>query len=74
MIHHHLSPELSPAVDRFEMALGPSFLNRTQCAVISFEDQLAVTFTRTCKETEIERGFFTKLVRDGIPVRIESNR
>jgi len=69
-----LPPELSPAVDRFEMALGPSFLNRTHCAVISFGDQLAVTFTRTCKETEIERGFFTQLVRDGIPVRIESNR
>jgi len=69
-----LPPELAPAVDRFELALGPSFLNRTQCAVVSFENHLAVAFTRTCRETDIERGFFTKLVRDGIPVRIESNR
>jgi hypothetical protein len=69
-----LPPVLASAVDRFEMALGPSFLNRTSAAAVSFGGQLAVTFSRTCKETVIERGFFTKLVRDGIPVRIESNR
>ncbi len=69
-----LPPELASAVERFEMALGPAFLNRTSAAAVSYGGKLAVTFSRTCKETDVERGFFTKLVRDGIPVRIESNR
>ena len=65
---------LTPSIERFEIILGPSFVNRTNCAVASFGDRLVITFSRTCRETEIERGFFTRLVRDGIPVRIESNR
>ena len=35
---------------------------------------MEITFSGTQRETETEREFFRFLVRDGIPVRIESNR
>ena len=35
---------------------------------------MAITFAGTLKETDTEREFFRRLVRDGIPVKVESNR
>jgi len=33
-----------------------------------------LNFTSKIKETDIERFFFTYLIKQGIPVKIESNR
>ena len=33
-----------------------------------------ITFAGTLEETETERDFFRFLIREGIPVRVESNR
>jgi hypothetical protein len=44
------------------------------CGCISCKDKLYISFTRTIKESEYERLFFTRLVEMGIPVEIESNR
>ena len=41
---------------------------------MSYGDRLVFTITSTVEETDIERLFFTELVKRGIPVRIESNR
>ena len=41
---------------------------------ISFEDTLTVNFASCIIEADVERRFFQKLVEDGIPVTIESNR
>mgnify|MGYP000396927963 len=35
---------------------------------------MAVTFAGTGTSSETERRFFTHLVREGIPVKVESNR
>lgn len=69
-----MPPELADAVERFEFSLGPSFRIRTNVAMASYKGTLAITFTSTCRETDLERGFLTRLVRDGIPVKVESNR
>lgn len=61
-------------IHRFDICMGQPFSSRTNCAIISFEDILTVTFASSIVEADVERFFFRKLVQDGIHVKIESNR
>lgn len=70
----HVPEEMKPFIERFDIYMGQPFSSRTNCAVISFEDILTINFASSIRESEVERLFFTKLVQDGIHVRIESNR
>jgi hypothetical protein len=65
---------MKPFIDRFDIYMGQPFSSRTNCAIISFEDTLTVNFASSIVESDVERYFFRKLVRDGIHVTIESNR
>lgn len=47
---------------------------RCNCASISYGNRMNITFGGTERETDTEREFFRFLVREGIPVEIESNR
>ncbi len=69
-----LPKEMQPHVERFDVLMGQPFSARTNCAIVSYQNILTVNFTSSIKETEIERYFFTKLIKDGIPVKIETNR
>ena len=66
--------EMKPFVERFDILMGQPFSARTNCAVISFDNTLSISFTSTIIENDIERYFFRKLVADGIHVKVESNR
>lgn len=66
--------DMKPFIDRFDIYMGQPFSSRTNCAIISFEDTLTINFASSIMETDVERYFFRKLVRDGIHVTIESNR
>ncbi len=61
-------------VERFDICMGQPFSSRTNCAIISFGDTLTINFASSIIEADVERFFFRKLVRDGIHVKIESNR
>ena len=65
---------MAPYVERFDIYMGQPFSRRTNCAIISFEDILTVNFASSIVEADVERYFFRKLVKDGIHVKIESNR
>ena len=65
---------MKPLIERFDIYMGQPFSRRTNCAVISFGDTLTVNFASSIVETDVERYFFRRLVRDGIHVKIESNR
>ncbi len=69
-----LPEEMQPFVERFDVLMGQPFSARTNCAIISYQNVLTVNFTSSIKETDVERYFFRKLVTDGIPVKIETNR
>ena len=69
-----LPMEMQPYVERFDVLMGQPFSARTNCAIISYRNILTVNFTSSIKETDIERYFFRKLVQDGVPVKIETNR
>ena len=65
---------MKPYIERFDIYMGQPYSTRTNCAIISFEDILTVNFASSIVETDVERHFFRRLVRDGIHVKIESNR
>lgn len=68
-----LPEEMRPYVSRIDFMLGPLSYNPVVAACVSYEGKMQINFTRTIKETDIERSFFTLLVKDGLHVLIESN-
>lgn len=70
----NLSEEMQQHVERFDVLMGQPFSARTNCAIVSYQHILTINFASGIKETDVERFFFRKLVEDGIPVKIETNR
>lgn len=66
--------DMKPFIHRFDIYMGQPFSQRTNCAIISFNNILTINFASSIKETDVERFFFQKLIEDGIHVTIESNR
>jgi len=69
-----LPEPMSGYVERMEFILGPLMLNPVACAVLSYGDKLYFNITRTIDDPKIEQAFFTRLIKQGIPVKISSNR
>lgn len=69
-----LSEEMRRHIEKFFFFTGPGKLNGARCGVISCADKLVFTFSNCYEESDIEREFFTRLVKMGIHVKIESNR
>lgn len=69
-----LPEDVSKHIDYYTFFTGPGKLNGARCGAITFEDKLVFTFSNCYEESDIEREFFTFLVRLGIHVKIESNR
>lgn len=65
---------MSTYVQGIQAVAGRNFGRDTNCMGVSFQDTLAISFTRKVKESEVERLFYTKLVEMGIPVEVESNQ
>lgn len=67
-------PEMEPHIRRMEVILGQATNPRVHCASISYGDLMEITFAGTQRESDTERDFFRFLVREGIHVKVESNR
>lgn len=66
--------EMKEHIEKYMFFTGPGKLNGARCGVITLDDKLVFTFSNCYKESDIEREFFTRLVKMGIHVKIESNR
>lgn len=66
--------EMMPFIEKFYFVPGPGLHTAARCGVASIGDKLVFAFASIIKETDIERDFFTALVKMGIHVKIESNR
>lgn len=66
--------DMKTYIERFDIYMGQPFSTRTNCAIVSFQDVLTINFASSIVETDVEYYFFRKLVKDGIHVKIESNR
>lgn len=69
-----LPASMEPHIRRMEVILGQATRPSPHCAAISCGDTMEVTFAGTGTSSETERRFFTHLVREGVPVKVISNR
>lgn len=65
--------EMQPYVDRYVIMSGPGKLNGARCAGITYGNSFEVTIVSLYQEMDIQREFFRRMVKLGIPVKIESN-
>lgn len=68
-----LPAEMEKYVKMYGFTLGRSKANIPSATAVSFQNTLSLTWTSSLKERDVERTFFTQLVKLGIPVKIESN-
>ena len=66
--------EMAEHIHHMEVILGQSMQPKVNCASISYDNIMEITFAGTQKESDTERDFFRFLVKEGLPVKIESNR
>lgn len=69
-----LPEEMKEFVDKVILIPGPGMRTAARCGISSFKDNLVFSFADCFKENEIEREFFTTLVKMGVHVKIQSNR
>ena len=65
--------EMEEDIERFEFMLGRFSTSIPNAAAVSFGNTLCLTWTSGMLQKDVEREFFTTLVKMGVPVRIESN-
>ena len=69
-----LPEDMPPLVEKVVFMPGPGVRNAARCGLATVGDNLVFTVASIIKETDIEREIFTKLVKMGFHVKIESNR
>lgn len=69
-----LPEEMQKYVTRLDFILGPLRYNPVTSACVSYNNLMCMNFTSRIAETDLERNFFTRLVKLGVPVTVESNR
>ena len=52
----------------------PGKINGARFTSVSYNNKFALTVANIYKETDVEREAFTRFVKMGIPVKVESNR
>lgn len=68
-----LPVEMIKYIDRFDFVLGAPRENVFNCAVISFNDVMSISFTSTILENTVTKSFTDSLVSYGISVSVEAN-
>lgn len=61
---------IAPHIEAFGVMLGPNPRMKKNCAILSFRNELSINFGSVIDNREMERLFFTHLVRAGVRVRV----
>ncbi len=69
-----LPEEMLPFIEKVIFTPGPGMHHAARCGIATIGDTLTFTFANIHEEADIERDFFTFLVKQGVHVKIESNR
>ncbi len=64
--------EMEQHVERVDLVLGRSKKTPLSCGVLSACGKTMITFSITMRQNDVERNFFTSLIKLGVPVLIES--
>lgn len=65
---------MKPYIDAFDFIIGPQAAAPYNCGVCSYGNELRINIIRRSVEPELEREFFTNLVKLGLKVTVESNQ
>jgi len=57
-------------VESFGFAIVPSLRMKKNCAILSFRDDLQIAIGSVIESRELERRFFSALVREGVSVKV----
>ncbi len=68
-----LPPEMTPYVERVQFMLGRFMAGMPSATASSYNGKMFLTWTSGKRAKDVERNFFTSLIKMGIPVKIESN-
>lgn len=66
--------EVEKHIEKLMFFTGAGMVNGTRCATLTFRDKLTFSFSNCYRESDLEREFYTRLVKMGVHVKIESNR
>ncbi len=66
--------EMMQHIESFILMPSPGKLNGARVGAASIGNIMSITFANMYKDTDVEREFFRFLVKQGIPVKIESNK
>ena len=66
--------DVAEHIEKIYLFTGAGKLNAARCGASSVGDKFCFSFSNCYKENDIEREFFTRLVKMGVHVKIESNR
>lgn len=69
-----LPETFSEKVLRVDVILPSTPGLRTVAGIISHRDALSISFGSVIERTDLERAFFTRLVKEGLRVKVESNQ
>lgn len=69
-----LPDEMAEFVTRFDFMLGSSNKNPALCGCITYNNLMCINITRQIKEPTLEHSLYTRLVKQGIHVKVESNQ
>jgi NRPS condensation-like uncharacterized protein len=61
-------------VDRFDFIIGPLPETPYNCAVITYNGKVNISFVRNVRKPELELAFFEQLRDLGVRVKVESNQ
>lgn len=66
--------EMEQYIEKITLVLAQGMVNAARCGVASYNGTLALSVTNIYESTQVQREIFTTFVKEGIPVKIESNR
>ena len=69
-----LPDEMMEHIESFILMPSPGKVNGGRVGAVTVGNVMTVTFANTYSNTDIERDFFRFLIKQGIPVKIESNK
>lgn len=66
--------EMEPYIEKMSLVLAQGMVNTARCGVVSYNGTLALSVTNIYESTAVQKAIFTTFIKEGIPVKIESNK
>lgn len=68
-----VNPKYEGEVQKFHAMMGVFKRQEVKCTIISYQEDVVVTFTSVFEDAYLQKAFFRSLTKEGVRVSIESN-